>query len=306
LANKRTLKRRNIAPKKRVQKRSVLSAEELRVQKDIDSTLKSLKQLRLKKKDIKKQTRENAKLAKQLATNAERERERAEKELQEFYKSLQPKRKGVRHHGASTKGATQQSVTPKSKALPAGAKTSAGKKKQYTIKELKGNQKKAVVSWLRDEANAQQLTDALLGPGEYIGMEIPNRYTGTDLKVHKGFAKSFALYSDFGKAFKRAANYIEHGTFGNGMSRNDFVNSIRIIKFGDRLPDNATQEQRARQAEQLTSKWSTAVRQESAERKARREKVSAKIEAAEKRAKQAEKRAKKAERELKQFKKKKG
>lgn len=190
----------------------------------------------------------------------------------------------------------QRIEQPERKQKPIPTPKRDAKKKSYTIHELKTGQRKSVINFLNDEANAKQLTDNLLKPGEYIGLEIPNRYTGLDLKVHKGYARSYALYSDFGKAFKRLSNYVTFGKFGRGgtnIPRDAFIESIKVIKFGDALPKAASEQDRTQSAEIASKRWFGLKREEQAERKERKDKLKGRLKAAEKRVKELERELKK-------------
>lgn len=107
-----------------------------------------------------------------------------------------------------------------------------GNKRSYTIHELKDGDKRTITAWLNDRATAEEIQNVTLGRGEVWGAETTHEYLGTDGKTHRGIARTWQSYGNLDQLFKRLGEYITHGKFGTDKSRDSFINSIRVIRFG--------------------------------------------------------------------------
>lgn len=115
-------------------------------------------------------------------------------------------------------------------------------KKNYTIRELNGSQKRALNTLIYDNQTAIQLDDKLLKPGEQWGAIVPHKYTGRDLEQHTGHARTFQLYGRLDQLFKKLTEYAQHGMKLTKAKREKFLSDIKIVKWGS--PDKTLRENR--------------------------------------------------------------
>lgn len=279
----RTLKRATKVTQKQIREQNAVELE--RIEDLLDETFESLTQAR---KELAKQTTKIVKRTLKKVTPSKKSTTNfdfgANTKPRKLKRTYDEKVQDVLAAHDETLSSADAEQIVKSKTKRATYPT----KKNYTINELRAGQKKAITAWLTDDANSDALDAKLLAPGEYWGAEIQNHYTGDDLKVHKGTAKTYKLFAHFRNLAKTLAGYIRFGKWQNNAQRNEFISGIRIVKFGDRITSDAD---RAKHAESVTRQWGTLKAEETSKRTARKERL-------EQRVKKAEQRAKTAEREL--------
>lgn len=107
-------------------------------------------------------------------------------------------------------------------------------KKSYTIKELNGEQRRKLTDLILDKNTAIQLNDKLLKPGEQWGGVIPYDYTGRDLVIHKGQARTFKLYSNLEDLFKEITRYITYGLKQKATNARirEWLSDIKVVRWG--------------------------------------------------------------------------
>lgn len=121
----------------------------------------------------------------------------------------------------------------KAETEPAPSKKRNESKRSYTIRELKPDEKQTINAFLNDTLTADKLDATLLKQGELWGLETEHQFTGLDAKQHKGTARSYQTYGQLEKAFKKITEYVTHGKFTSTRGRNSFINSIKVIRFGN-------------------------------------------------------------------------
>jgi hypothetical protein len=192
---------------------------------------------------------------------------------------------------AATKAATKATVSAPVTPIISGPKLP--RRSIYTIYELTGSQRRTFNKAMLDDAEARRIGDGLLKPGEYWGAQIPNRYTDPrTLKTKDGQARTLRLYRTMGELFKKIAQYLEHGKTSK-TAKLDFVEGVKVVRFGSQYPPNSTPESRNEQRKIESAQWTGMVDKERAQRKVRRGKVSARFKAQEKAFKKALKAANK-------------
>jgi hypothetical protein len=166
-------------------------------------------------------------------------------------------------------------------------------KKNYTVRELNGKQRRSLESLITDNNAALQLDSHLLKPGEQWGAVIPYDYTGRDLEIHKGQARTYQLYGRLDQLFKKITRYITHGLKQKPTQRNidKFLSDVKIVKFGKPGEDLRIARQANREAKKVEVERNKERRQYVSNRikKAERENVKLKKQLARERAKKSNK-----------------
>lgn len=170
-------------------------------------------------------------------------------------------------------------------------------KKSYTVRELNGNQRRALTTLLSDKKTADEINAQLLKPGENWGATIQYDYTGRDLETHKGQARTYQLYGRLDQLFNKITGYIEHGLKQKLSQRkiDDFLKNIKIIRWGKAAPPKADKKKIDAIQRENRLEWRALKQEEKAKGKARKV-------ALRQRLKKSDARARKAEKELAQLK----
>lgn len=103
--------------------------------------------------------------------------------------------------------------------------------KVYTLRDLRDGDKRNVLAYLDDRLNANALDKALLKPGEAWAAQVQYRYTGTDGKIHTGYAKTYQIYDSSYALFRKLAGYVENAKLTPNQKAN-WLLQIKIMKFG--------------------------------------------------------------------------
>ena len=137
-----------------------------------------------------------------------------------------------------------------------------GKKKSFTLRELRDGDRRNVLSYLDDKLNANALDRELLKPGEQWAAQVTYRYRGTDGKTHVGYAMTYNTFPSAYTLFKRLAGYVAKEKISENQKA-AWLNQIKVIRFSGEQGDydrkkmaevNKQQERKKKVSNQLKRK----------------------------------------------------
>ena len=119
------------------------------------------------------------------------------------------------------------------------------RQKVYTLQELKDGDRRAIMSYLQDRLNANELTKQLLQPGERIVAQVTYTYKGKNGAVKTGYANTYETYESFYQLFQKLSAYGTKSLKGtktfNSKSPNkvaNWLNQIKIMKWNGSTTPN--------------------------------------------------------------------
>jgi hypothetical protein len=109
-------------------------------------------------------------------------------------------------------------------------------KKTFTLRELRDGDQRNVLTYLDDRLNANALDKLVLKPGEQWVAQVPYKYRGTDGKTHTGWANTYEVYPRAYTLFRRLAGYIVHAKI-SANQKSQWLNQIKIMRFSGSVPE---------------------------------------------------------------------